>query len=212
MEANAQSPKAEESAQPTRPTKDKLGRSTGFDNSSTPNENTSERESNPPNAHSKEYARPKLDQASIRNEIDPLGPTIEKAVGRKDSPWPPVAATDQEQAGSIDSFSDLPTGEKLAERDEESGSRADRFFRKVYGNFGDINDRVEKTSSKIGDLFDPPPTGQAETRANSGPFVVDAHHASIDPGSASSAVLAAGILAAEIFRRARHGTGERKPE
>lgn len=50
------------------------------------------------------------------------------------------------------------TGRRMPpDRPGEPGqsSRADRFLRKVYGNFGDINDRVEKTSSKIVDLFEP---------------------------------------------------------
>lgn len=210
MEANVQSPKAEESAQPTRPATDKAGRNSGSDNAGTPNDRTTERESDAPNVRSNENTRPKIDQESIRNEIDPFGPAIDKAVGHKDPARPPAGPADPEQIDNTETFNELPTGEKLAERGEDSGSRADRFLRTVYGNFGDINDRVEQTSSKIGDLFEPPPTGQAETRANSGPFVVDAHHASIDPGSAGTAVLAAGILAAEIFRRVRHGAGERK--
>jgi hypothetical protein len=142
---------------------------------------------------------------SLREHIDPVGAEsnqkplegskapFERAVRDKDAPW-----TD-----GADTFDDLPTGEKLVEPDEDERSKADKFRRKGYEKAGDIQDGVQKGVNGFDKIFGPRPTGHAEVRADSGPTAVDAHHSTIDPGSAATALMALGIVGAELFRKGR---------
>jgi hypothetical protein len=142
---------------------------------------------------------------SLREHIDPVGAEssqkpleggkapFQRTIRNKDAPW-----TD-----GADTFDDLPTGEKLAEPDEDERSKADKFRTKGYEKAGDIQDGVQKSVNGFDKIFGPRPTGHAEIRADSGPTAVDAHHSTIDPGSAATALMALGIVGAELFRKSR---------
>jgi hypothetical protein len=142
----------------------------------------------------------------LREHIDPVGAEtgqqplegskdpFERTVRDKDVPW-----TD-----GVDTFDDLPAGDKLAENDEDRTSKADRFRAKMYEKLDDIEDHSEKVTNAIDRVFGPRPPGHTEVRAANGPTVVDAHHADIDLGGAASTLLAVGIVGAEAVRKV-HG-------
>ena len=143
-----------------------------------------------------------LNDKAVKEQIDPYGPDVAKAEGRKE-PFQPVAKEkDAAWTEGVDRSDDLPTGEQLADTDEDK-PRTDRFRKAVVENYGKLDERASKLTSAIDKAFGPRPTGQAESRVDSGPTVVDAQHPRADVGSAASAVLAASIFSVEVFRWAR---------
>jgi hypothetical protein len=138
----------------------------------------------------------------LREHIDPVGAessqqppegrkeAFERTIRGKDAPW----------SDGVDTFDDLPTGEKLAEPDEEKRSPVDKFRVDVHKNFSTISSDASKIVDKATKILLPRPTGHAETRTDSGPVVIDAQHPGVDTGSAVSALLAVGIVGSEIAR------------
>ncbi|MFB9835960.1 hypothetical protein [Actinoallomurus acaciae] len=129
----------------------------------------------------------KVDDESLHEHIDPVGAS-EWSYGTAENP--------------------NPTGDRLnssLEEEEENAerSRAEKIRGAVGKNSEDLVDKAEKGVSNLESIFGPRPTGQAETRTNSGPQVADTPHSGVDPGSAASALLAAGIVGAELFHRAK---------
>ncbi|MEV0404379.1 hypothetical protein [Actinoallomurus sp. NPDC050550] len=152
----------------------------------------------------------KLDEESIRKQIDPFAPSVSKAEGRKEPFQRTIRDKDADWTDGVDAFDDLPTGEKLTEPDEDKRSRADQFRTKGFQKVDTITSQAEKFTKKAADFFDPPPSAHAETAFDSAPKVVDSHHAGIDPGSAATAVLAVGIVSAELLRWGRGKIRERR--
>lgn len=155
---------------------------------------------------------PELDEESIKNQIDPFAPDLDKAEGHKELFQRTVRDKDTEWTEGVDSFDDLPTGEKLAEGDEGERSKGENFRKTLFQGYGDAEDGVKKYTSTASDFFGPRPTGHAETRVDSGPTVADAHHSGIDPESTASSLLALGIVGIELVRWAREKIKERDTE
>ena len=143
-------------------------------------------------------AVPELDDMSIRGRIDPFAADRDKAEGRKKPFQRNLENEDAEWTDGVATFDDLPSGEKLS---EEKRSNFERFRAKAYQKLDDIKDDTEKAAKAIDRIFGPHPTGHAEARESHFPSVVDAPHSGIDPGSAASALIAVGIVGAELVRK-----------
>ncbi|MEV0406470.1 hypothetical protein [Actinoallomurus sp. NPDC050550] len=164
------------------------------------------------NSESKKSASFILEYKAIKDKIDPFRPNFDEAEGSKGKYRWTAREGQSEWTDGVGSLRDLPDGEELGERDEDRRTKSDRFLGKIQDNLDDINDQLEKTAGDVSDLFKPPPTGQAETRADNSPVAVDVHQSGVDPGNAATAVLVAGIVAAEAFRRGRDKIRERSAE
>lgn len=150
----------------------------------------------------------------LRERLDPVGAEISQQPpdGGKEPFEPTIRDKDAPWTDGVDTLDDLPPGDKLAGSDEDKRSKLDSFRAKVYENYSDANDEISEYTKSVADFFGPRPTGHAETRADSGLLVVDAQHSSIDAGSAASAVLAAGVAAAELVRWGREKIRKRESE
>jgi hypothetical protein len=153
---------------------------------------------------------PELDEESIKEQIDPLAPDLDKTEGRKEPFQRTVRDKGDEWTDGVEGFDDLPTGEKLAEGDESERSKGENFRKTLHQGYGDAENGVKKYTSTASDFFNPHPTGHAETRVDSGPVAADVHHSGIDPGSTASSVLALGIVGAELLRWGRDKIKERR--
>jgi hypothetical protein len=130
----------------------------------------------------------KVDDDSLRERIDPVGA----------SEWSDGTAENPNPTGDR-------IGSALDEENKESAerSRVEKIRGAVNKNSEDLVDKAQQGVDKLDSIFGPRPTGQAETRTNSGPQAVDTHHSGVDPGSTASALLAAGMIGAELFHRAK---------
>ncbi|WP_433179711.1 hypothetical protein [Actinoallomurus sp. CA-150999] len=156
-----------------------------------------------------ELASSKLDDESIKKQIDPFAPDRDKAEGRKDSSQQAARDKDAEWTDGVDSFNDLPAGDKLADADDGEKPKGKNFRASLFEHYDDAEDAVKEYTSTTADFFGPRPTGHAETQVDSGPVASDAQHSGIDPGSAASSLLALGIVGTELFRWGREKIKER---
>lgn len=157
----------------------------------------------------------KLDEESIKQQIDPIAPDHDKAEASKEPYQPTVRDKDAEWTDGVDGINDLPTGDKLAEGDDSKASTFDRFRTSTRENVDTLTDQTEKGINSLDKIFGPRPTGHPETRTDTGPSAVNAHHAGIDVGTAASSLLTLGIVGAEAtgwilekIRRRRSTDGE----
>ncbi|MWA06504.1 hypothetical protein F8568_040385 [Actinomadura sp. LD22] len=141
----------------------------------------------------------KLEEGAVKGNIDPFAPDRGKAEGQKEPFDRTIRSSDAEWTGGVDRFGDLPTGEALAEGDENQ-DRDDKFRQAAYKNYSDIHDRVKAIGKTIDQAFGTRPTGHAETRVD-GPTMAEPHHSGIDAGSTASALLTLGVVGAEAGRR-----------
>jgi hypothetical protein len=141
----------------------------------------------------------RLDGDAIKEKIDPFAPDVAKAEGSKEPFERTIKDSDADWTEGVDRFEDLPTGEALAESDEDE-TKADKFRRQTYENYSGLDGRAKAIGKTIDQAFGARPTGHAETRAD-GPTMADPHHSSVDAGSTASALLTLGIVGAEATRR-----------
>jgi hypothetical protein len=110
--------------------------------------------------------------------------------------------------GGPDIAGDLPTGEELVKMESDKQSRAERARRKLYESGDEVLDYGGKVVNRVDQIFERPPTGHAETRT--GPEVIPAPHEGVGAGDAATALIAAGVVLGEIFRRGREKLKQRK--
>lgn len=146
----------------------------------------------------RELAIPKLDDTSIRDRIVPVAADRDKAEEPKEPFQSNFGNENAEQPDDVESPEALASNEDLS---EEKKSRFDQFRAKAYEKLDDIKDDAEKTAKAIDRIFGPHPAGHAVTETGHTPSVVDNQHSGIDPGSAASALLAVGIVSAELVRK-----------
>jgi hypothetical protein len=159
-----------------------------------------------------------LNEESAKSQIDPFAPELDKYVGRKEPFRQTIREKEADWTEGVDDIGNLPTGEKLAEGDDSKASRFDRFRRSTRENVDSLTGQTEKGIQALDKIFGPRPTGHAETRVDSGPAVVEAHHPGIDVGTAASSLLTLGIVGVEATgwvmeqiqrRRGTDGEGHR---
>jgi hypothetical protein len=143
----------------------------------------------------------KLDEESVKNQIDPFAPDLDGGEGRKEPFRRTARDKDADWSEGVDSFDDLPPGEELLEGDDGSRSKVDRLRRFGYKNADGVLDKTQQGINKANELFDRPPTGSHSVVKTDQPVVVAPHHG-INVGEATTAVLAAGLAMAELTRRA----------
>ncbi|MFB9834959.1 hypothetical protein [Actinoallomurus acaciae] len=110
--------------------------------------------------------------------------------------------------GGPDIGGDLPTGAELVKMEDDKQSRAERARRKIYESGDEVLDDVGKVVNRVDQIFERPPTGHPETRT--GPEVIPAPHEGVSAGDAATALIAAGVVLGEIFRRGRETLRQRK--
>jgi hypothetical protein len=133
------------------------------------------------------------------SEVEPITPQPDSTSERTEATW---------ATGGLDIAGDLPTGEELVKMESDKQSRAERARRKIYESGDEVLDDVGKVVNRIDQIFKRPPTGHPETRT--GPEVVPAPHDGINVTDATTALIAAGVVVGEIFRRGRERLNQKK--
>jgi hypothetical protein len=93
-----------------------------------------------------------------------------------------------------------PTGEQLAETEDDPKSRLEKLRRNIYDRADDISDAANEHGGTLGNLFERPPTA-THTEVPSTPHAVPNHQENgVDGGHLASAALVVGLLGFELFR------------
>jgi hypothetical protein len=103
--------------------------------------------------------------------------------------------------------SDLPpTGADLLEMEDKDESRADKFRKKLYGEFDDVIDSEKNGVETVMDLTERPPTGHPEVQVNSGPVFGPEipQHATVDPSSVTELAMVLGVISFQAGRLIHH--------
>lgn len=157
-----------------------------------------------------------LDEAHLRAADDSPGEPTSTA-DEKQGPGSELSVEDEPSSegaeaawitGGPDIAGDLPTGAELVKMENDKQSRAERARRKIYESGDEVLDDVGKVVNRVDQIFERPPTGHPETRT--GPEVIPAPHEGISAGDAATALIAAGVVVGEIFRRGREKLKQRK--
>lgn len=111
--------------------------------------------------------------------------------------------------------SDLPpSGERLLEADDDTtGSRLERFGKKVAREVGDVTDGAKSQAETVRDLLQrPSPAGHPEAPVRSGPVSgSDApHQAAPDPGAIAELGVVAGVIGFRVAQWVHHKVDARK--
>ena len=101
-----------------------------------------------------------------------------------------------------------PAGDRIAEPEKDELSRFEKMRRKAYEASDDIHDIIQDRLNEAKDIFARPPAGHTEMSTH--PEMIPAPHDGISVGDAATAVVAAGVVAGEIFRRRRGKLREEK--
>jgi hypothetical protein len=157
-----------------------------------------------------------LDEADLRatdeRPGDVTGTTDEEQGSRVESTSQDDSTSERAEptwaTGGLDIAGDLPTGEELVKMENDKQSRAERARRKVYESGDEVLDDVGKVVNRVDQIFERPPTGHPETRT--GPEVVPAPHDGINAADTATALIAAGVVVGEIFRRGRERLKQKK--
>ncbi|MDN3355113.1 hypothetical protein [Actinomadura sp. DC4] len=110
--------------------------------------------------------------------------------------------------GGLDIAGILPTGEELVKMENDKQSRAERARRKMYESGEEVLDDVGKVVNRIDQIFQRPPAGHPETRT--GPEAVPAPHDGINAADTVTALIAAGVVVGEVYRRGRERLKQKK--
>jgi hypothetical protein len=94
-----------------------------------------------------------------------------------------------------------PAGDRIADLEKDELSRFEKMRRKAYEASDDIHDIVQDRLNEAKDIFAQPPTGHTEIGTH--PEVIPAPHDGISIGDAATALVAAGVVVGEVFRRRR---------
>jgi hypothetical protein len=141
-------------------------------------------------------------------ELAPQG-SIEVEDSTEGNRRPGDRNTDQDQAADqhpapagtedVEEPPDLPTGEELLEMEGDDESKADKLRRKAYERTDDLFDIAGKVTQRLDDIFHRPPTDSHAVVKTDHP-VIEAPHQGINTGEAATALLATGIVVAELYR------------
>jgi hypothetical protein len=93
-----------------------------------------------------------------------------------------------------DATDPLPTGEELVEGAGEGDSRLEKLRRELYREGDDALDAADKGAAFAHDLFSPSPTGSIEGMPANHPYISEASHSGIDPGSMATALFTFGLV------------------
>jgi hypothetical protein len=99
-----------------------------------------------------------------------------------------------------------PTGADLLEMEDKDESRADKFRKKLYGEFDDVIDSEKDGVETVMDLTQRPPTGHPEVQVNVGPMFGPEipQHATVDPSSITELAMVLGVISFQAGRWFHH--------
>ncbi|MEV0402998.1 hypothetical protein [Actinoallomurus sp. NPDC050550] len=160
----------------------------------------------------RDLASPKLDEKSIREQIDPFAPDLDKVEGRKEPFQQTIRDNDAEWTEGVDRFDDLPPGEKLTERgedeaesntdknvDQDKRSRREKLRDKLFEHGDDALDGTQEGVNAIGGIFDrPQPTGSHAIAKTDQPIIEASPHG-VDAGEAATALIAGAVVASKLY-------------
>jgi hypothetical protein len=97
-------------------------------------------------------------------------------------------------SGKADVPDNMPTGEELIEDAGEDASRLEKFRTELYRESDDALDSADKGSDFVHDVFSHPPSGSYESTPVNHPYIAEASHSGVDPGSMVTALFTLGLV------------------
>jgi hypothetical protein len=97
-------------------------------------------------------------------------------------------------SGKADVPDRLPTGEEIVKDAGEGTSLADRLRRELYEASDDEIDLLEKDTNLVHDVFSRPSSSSYESTPANHPYISEAQHSGIDPGSTATALFTLGLV------------------
>jgi hypothetical protein len=97
-------------------------------------------------------------------------------------------------SGKADVPDRLPTGEEIVKDAGEGASLADRLRRELYEASDDEIDLLDKDTKLVHDVFSRPPSSSYESTPANHPYISEAQHSGIDPGSTATALFTLGLV------------------
>jgi hypothetical protein len=112
-------------------------------------------------------------------------------------------------SGKPDVPDNMPTGEELVEDAGEDASRLEKFRTELYRESDDALDSADKGADFVHDVFSHPPSGSYESTPVNHPYIAEASHSGVDPGSMVTALFTLGLVIDRGVRWVNRHHGDR---